>query len=53
MFVEKRCSERPARIPTPKCEHDIRNMSGRNKLQAGELGMLGTEQQSAVGCGIV
>lgn len=45
MFVRKPCSERPARIPTSKCEHDIRSLSGRNRVRAGELGMSGTEQQ--------
>ena len=53
MFVGKRCSEGSARIPTHKCEHGIRNMSGRKGVRAGELGMLGTEQQYTVGSGIV
>jgi hypothetical protein len=53
VFVGKHCSERPARTPKSKCKHDIRNMSRRNRVRAGEMGVLGTEQQSAVGCGIV
>lgn len=53
MYVGKRCSERPARILRPKCERDIRNMSGGKRVRAGELGVLGTEQQSALGCAIV
>jgi hypothetical protein len=32
MFAGKGCSDRPARIPKPKCEYDIRNVSGRNRL---------------------
>jgi len=45
VFLRKRCSERPARIPTPKFEHDIRSVSGRKRVRAGELGMWGTEQR--------